>query len=410
MPINYTVGKCNEWTLVVRGVVGLVLGRLLWPAGLPVAAAVVFLVGFDADVPETIWWTMAPHICLGISTLITARFGFSRAALMSASLWIAGVSLTKIGPYDLNTLAALVALSLVIASALPERGLKSWTTIVSAFPVLGLATFLAWPSGFRAQIDTWLAHLARIAGPDWLHISVGVAAIYAVAAGILLYRMIKAHSPVEGGLLITSGLWLAIIHTTDVTQDVLWVTLGLSMFLMSIESSHALAFMDDLTGLPGRRALERTLQSLTGQYTLAMVDIDRFKKFNDKYGHDAGDEVLRMVAAQLRDVTGGGRAYRYGGEEFTVVFPGRDVSEVTEHLEALRVEIAGHPFVIRSPDRPKAPPKKPKRGKGKGGVKVTVSIGAAERSDKAPDTASVLKNADKKLYQAKRNGRNRLAA
>ena len=81
-----------------------------------------------------------------------------------------------------------------------------------------------------------------------------------------------------------------------------WVS---PVFLSAIEAGHSLAFIDELTGLPGRRALERVLRGLTGPYTLAMVDIDRFKKFNDKYGHDAGDEVLRMVAAQLRGVSGG---------------------------------------------------------------------------------------------------------
>ena len=394
----------------MRGVVVFVIGRVLWPAGLPILAAVIFLAGFDIDPPDALWWTMAPHVCLGIATLIAARFGFSRAALTTAALWMASCLLGELGAYDLNTLGAIVGLSLITISALPERGLVSWSTTLGALPLVGIATFLVWPSSFRAQVDTWLAHLSRVPAPSWLELSTGITALYAIALGLLLYRAVKAHSPVESGLIGGVLLWLGLIHTEGQSQSVLFAALGLVMFLTAIESSHALAFIDDLTGLPGRRALERTLQNLGGQYTLAMVDIDRFKKFNDKYGHDAGDEVLRMVASQLRDVSGGGRAFRYGGEEFTVVFPGRDMDEVTEHLESLRLEIADHPFVLRAPDRPSKRPKKPKRGGGRGGVKVTISIGAAQRTDKASDTSAVLKNADKKLYQAKRNGRNRLAA
>jgi diguanylate cyclase (GGDEF)-like protein len=63
------------------------------------------------------------------------------------------------------------------------------------------------------------------------------------------------------------------------------------------------------------------MMSLGHRFTIAMLDIDHFKRFNDTYGHAVGDQVLKMVAAKLRQVKGGGRAFRYGGEEFTLVFP-----------------------------------------------------------------------------------------
>ena len=66
-----------------------------------------------------------------------------------------------------------------------------------------------------------------------------------------------------------------------------------------------------------------------------MVDIDHFKKFNDRYGHDAGDEVLRMVAGQLGLVGLGGKVFRYGGEEFTVIFVGKTAERVEEELVSL---------------------------------------------------------------------------
>ena len=141
-----------------------------------------------------------------------------------------------------------------------------------------------------------------------------------------------------------------------------------------------------------------------------MVDVDFFKKFNDRCGHDAGDEALRMVASHLKGVRGGGRAYRYGGEEFAVVFPGRGVEKSRSHLETLRQNIANARFVLRSADRPKRKPKKPSKSRGKGSVKLTVSIGAAERTAKASTADAVLKTADKQLYRAKKAGRNRVMA
>ena len=83
-----------------------------------------------------------------------------------------------------------------------------------------------------------------------------------------------------------------------------------------------MAYDDELTGLPARRALNEALTRLRGVYTVAMVDIDHFKRFNDEHGHDVGDQLLRMVGARVGEVRGGGRAFRYGGEEFAVLFPG----------------------------------------------------------------------------------------
>ena len=78
-----------------------------------------------------------------------------------------------------------------------------------------------------------------------------------------------------------------------------------------------------------------------------MCDVDHFKRFNDTYGHDAGDQVLRMVAAKLSQVGGGGRAFRYGGEEFLVVFRGRSAREAEPFVESLRRSIADAGFVLR---------------------------------------------------------------
>ena len=408
--LNYTVGECNDEAGKVRGVVLYTLGRLLWPAGIPLLAAAACLTVFDLTPPDGVWWEMAPHICLGIGVLITGRFGFNRIAMTSSGLWGACLVIPHLAPTAYPTLAALTALLILVTAIVPEREMLSWSTAAHCVPIGAIGTLPWWPTGLRAQVDTALAYAISGYGPDWVMISAGVGVLFIMGFALLVYRAARSHSPVEGGLLVSALLWLGYVHTSGTEQSLLFLGLGVTVFLSAIEAGHSLAFIDELTGLPGRRALERVLRGLSGPYTLAMVDIDRFKKFNDKYGHDAGDEVLRMVAAQLRGVSGGGRAYRYGGEEFTVVFSGRTVEEVRDHLETLRADIADHPFVIRAPDRPKKKPRKPARKSGQGKVKVTISIGAAEPNERNADTASVLKDADKKLYQAKKKGRNRLAA
>lgn len=73
-----------------------------------------------------------------------------------------------------------------------------------------------------------------------------------------------------------------------------------------IQDSYSMAFTDELTGLPSRRALKQDMMKLGMNYVIAMLDIDHFKKFNDTYGHDTGDEALKLVASVIKDVTGGG--------------------------------------------------------------------------------------------------------
>ena len=187
---------------------------------------------------------------------------------------------------------------------------------------------------------------------------------------------------------------------------------GVILMLGTVETSHALAFRDELTGLPTRRALRQLFDDLGSAYTIAMVDVDHFKKFNDRHGHDVGDQVLKMVAGRLASVTGGGRSFRYGGEEFTVVFPGKTRDEALDHLERLRERIESSSFSVRRVGRPrKAPASRAgnRESRAPRKLSVTVSIGVAERTGKLPDPDAVVKAADKALYRAKRAGRNRVA-
>jgi len=191
---------------------------------------------------------------------------------------------------------------------------------------------------------------------------------------------------------------------------------GLMVALAIIMDSHDMAYRDELTGLPSRRALNQLLLGLGRRYTIAMLDIDHFKKFNDTHGHDIGDEVLRMVAMKIGRVGGGGKAYRYGGEEFTVVFPGKTAAQAQTHLEALRASIEEYRMLLR---------RNPRKGKGSAGkqgrvargknnpqhrsLAVTVSIGYAERKPDLKLPEAVIKAADTALYRAKQQGRNCLS-
>jgi diguanylate cyclase (GGDEF)-like protein len=191
---------------------------------------------------------------------------------------------------------------------------------------------------------------------------------------------------------------------------------GVVLLAALLHESHRLAFRDQLTGLPSRRALEERLRGLGGDYTIAMADVDHFKPFNDTHGHDIGDQVLKLVAGRLAEVGGGGTAYRYGGEEFAVIFPGVGPKEAQGQLEAIRGAIEQYRMAVRGENRPKKA-KEGEKHRGDGGedtvpfkvLSVTVSIGLAASSDKNAKPQQVLKAADEALYRAKQGGRNRVS-
>src|SRR5437773_8414660 len=128
---------------------------------------------------------------------------------------------------------------------------------------------------------------------------------------------------------------------------------GVILLAAVLQESHRLAFRDELTNLPSRRALEERLSGLGPTYTTAMVDVDHFKQFNDAHGHHIGDQVLKLVAARLAAIEGGGTSYRYGGEEFCVLFSDRTLEQALPHLEQLRKDIEDYRMAVRGGKRTK---------------------------------------------------------
>ena len=183
--------------------------------------------------------------------------------------------------------------------------------------------------------------------------------------------------------------------------EVAFSAMGLFTIMLLLLHSYRLAFFDTLTGLRNRRSLESMLNDLPRGFHLAMADVDHFKQFNDKYGHEVGDEVLRLVAQLLNEVGGGGKVYRLGGEEFVILFRSRTRSGCVKALEKVRLKVAGYPFRIRRPLN--QPTDKTKREQQE---QITVSLGLVQQSIDDRHLDDVLRRADAALYRAKKRGRN----
>jgi diguanylate cyclase (GGDEF)-like protein len=255
--------------------------------------------------------------------------------------------------------------------------------------------------------------------------------VFAGAGLLLLARFLLIRKPVDSALLWSlSAFFLALRFSGSIRVATIYSATAACILAVSlVENSYLLAYHDELTTLPSRRAFNDALLRLQHPYSIAVVDIDHFKRFNDTYGHDTGDQVLQLVAVNLSRVTGGGQAFRCGGEEFNIVFPGKTTSEVVDHLERLREAIESSQFRMRGADRrevPRGPDRRNERGRGRdrkrkgdsirklaqqplpAPLSVTVSVGVATSSKPELRPEEVLQAADKALYRAKANGRNRV--
>ncbi|WP_424926446.1 PleD family two-component system response regulator [Amaricoccus tamworthensis] len=169
----------------------------------------------------------------------------------------------------------------------------------------------------------------------------------------------------------------------------------------NVRDGLKMAVIDPLTGIYNRRyasvhmgrVMERA-REVGGVFAVMMVDLDRFKNVNDRYGHDAGDAVLREFSRRLQEnIRGVDLVARFGGEEFFVAMPDVDEDAAAKAAERIRAAVEGTPVVLPG---------------GAGEVHVTVSIGVAIADAHETDPDAIIKRADQALFEAKEAGRNRV--
>jgi diguanylate cyclase (GGDEF)-like protein len=357
---------------------------------------------------------MFPYLAVVAGLFLGWRFNRTRVLWAIALLVLVERALALTTPfareYVLLVAPVLVPLNLALFSWWSERGLFTMHGLLRLVILLLQLGGVLWLYFTRAgEVMAWLGRpLIESSFLDQIPLSQLSLLFILISFLAMLFRFCKKIEAIE-----SSFCWAlaAVVAGFCWPQDfAFWG--GVATFLLTIaliESSFKMAFNDELTGLPARRAMNEFLLKVGRRYTFAMVDVDHFKKVNDNHGHDVGDQVLRMVATCLRRVSGGGRAYRYGGEEFAVIFPNKDIDRALPHLEDLRETISRASFVVRGRKRPKQKPADQKgKGSGKAGLQVTVSIGVATRDDKNTTPEQLIKSADQALYKAKKGGRNQV--
>jgi diguanylate cyclase (GGDEF)-like protein len=206
----------------------------------------------------------------------------------------------------------------------------------------------------------------------------------------------------KGMILLESYKYDAFSETCKELLSRLATSAGLALEKTIIfEKAKTLATRDGLTGLRNHREFQQILKDeitrsirYNDPLSLALCDIDFFKRLNDTYGHQFGDTVLKGIAAQLENSIRDGvdTAARYGGEEFVLILVKNDMNSAAETVERIRQHIANQVFIAPNGEE----------------VHVTMSFGIAEYRQHAKQIDELIKKADKALYRAKENGRNKV--
>jgi diguanylate cyclase (GGDEF)-like protein len=370
-----------------------------------------------------------PYFVLAIAMILCVYYNHARLFTITLVLLLSyyfiqtelQTSLNEVRAlYTYSVISLLIPTMLLIFLFIPERGLRNRYGIlilsfVPLFLVIGFSLF-----NFVAE-----EQLLKIINENFsirpvddylLSINASIAYFIVLIAGILC---IHKNNNEYYAVLITTLVFVFFTlqyFDRDNISVVMFSFIGACMIFSLMRGAYDMAYRDDLTGLLGRRALNERLKGLGKRYLIAMLDVDHFKKFNDTHGHDIGDEVLKMVARNIAAVKGGGTAYRYGGEEFCIIFSGKDFEYCKPYLEEIRMNIENYKMTLRDVKHRTDTNKKLKERRGRRSknrqektVSVTISIGVAVPNGKYIKVHEVLKAADTALYKAKNNGRNCLA-
>ncbi|HSE27506.1 MAG TPA: GGDEF domain-containing protein [Gemmatimonadales bacterium] len=340
----------------------------------------------------------------------------------------------------IRLLLALIILAIPVQSLISEPGLaEHYVGVAATLSVVAFAALLLWLVrrelhrpwlGFlTSSVDVTIvsATLAVYLLLDQPHISVNSRVVYPayfLALGATCLRYDSRICVLATALAVTQYSAIVLVAAgADLNDAARWAPFRYGMFSWADQVSRVimlgaagvlstavvwriarlrhLTVVDRLTGLPNRGYLDARFAAEVARalrherpLAMAMVDVDHFKRFNDGYGHAAGDLGLKIVTATIRRaLRSSDIVARYGGEEFVVILPETEVEAAMEKLEAIRLAIAN--TIIPLPRQTTA-------------VTLTVSAGVAVLGRDGDEVHALLDRADERLFRAKRAGRNRV--
>ncbi|WP_087016441.1 GGDEF domain-containing protein [Thaumasiovibrio subtropicus] len=343
-----------------------------------------------------------PSLMIGMTAIMAAVFHKPKLFFAMLLLFANYALLEAVHDYLAPELLAVTTglsiyitnINLIALDSKPKRRILSKTGAL-----YGLVLILQ--MGWGALV---IGHLADAPNPEttliWIpriysqHCS-ALNIFFGVTAMSYMFWRFKRSPSVSRLALFTCAMTInatPLVWSNPLSFSLMYTLCALLTCSILVNHSRVLAYRDMLTGVGSRRALDAALQHTYGTFTIAMLDIDHFKSINDKYGHDGGDIVLEEMGKVLKSSLQKAATFRYGGEEFAILFYGHSREQCFETLERLRKRISHLSVELPTNHH----------------LRITASIGLADSLD-SEDAEAVLRNADRALYRAKHAGRNQVS-
>jgi diguanylate cyclase (GGDEF)-like protein len=311
-----------------------------------------------------------------------------------------------VGRIMFNAVALLLPLNLLALSLISERRLLISREFVRLILVLLQVFFVSWiglpeHAAIAATLESSFIDPRYTA---WTPIAQPALLALGVALVLQAARFMSYRNPVDRGFFWALVSVFLALHGTRAgwSPTNYLATAGLILIIAAYAEIYQSTYYDQLTGMRGRPYWDQALANLGRRYAVALIDIDGMKRANDVYGYAVGDQILRMVSSKIAHVPGDGKAFRFDGNRFAMIFHDKSATEVAPHLEELRKAVAASPVTL--------PARRHLFRKADQSVQipVTVSIGAAERDERRVIPDQVLKAAEVALARAKHDGRNQV--
>ena len=296
--------------------------------------------------------------------------------------------------------------------------MKEQRSLASIVAPLFIATMAAEVAGLIWLGRTYMTETVSVLSREWLALPWAIPDVLTQAGWVamllcgmaVVWRAVIKPSTFEGTLCWSYiAMALALVRPEEAA---FWFTgAALASTLGTLTARHFVSYSDEVTGLPGKKALYEYLGKLSSSYTLVVAEVDNLQEINSVHGRKVGDQVLRMMANRFYKFHYGGRLFRNEGKTFTMVFPGKRPSLLLPALDMLRSSIASRTFLLRRPGRPRKRPEEPVQNKQKPGeLQITASFGVVENLTDIKEADRILSAANKRLERAKKLGRNRVCA
>ena len=388
----------------------------VWP-GLIFLVVGVLLATLGTDVPWLVATTgVSPLVVYPTGFALAWRFRRSRVAAVLLGLFMMDLllrpSISALEPGDGSVWDASGVLFLFlmpVVAAMKDRGVRSPRGLTQVAVIVGgvASVLLLWAVRPEFMAWTWQPFLPWDLSGLGMSDAVQVVGLFALllTGGLALGR---GHRLDKGFFWIAVALGLALRGGSDSMESTIYLTMaGLMLIVNVIEKSYSFSARDDVTGLPTRRALRREIKRVGGPYALAFVGVDHYDELYDRYGRDASDRVIKNVAVSLGKPGVTGRPFRYGNQEFAIVYRGQGRNDVLGDLEMLRADVEDFRFALH----PKA------NENGQAGAphypavrwSLTVSVGVAERGEKEGRSArygAIARAARRALHRGQKAGGN----